>query len=258
VSCWPISITYSSFINPLHNFDSTRIFSQMERSSSSHSQQISHVRDEARHPLAKACDQCHRCKIACDGGRPTCERCATNGSACTYSTGKPMGKPKGSKNRSKLDAQKAPTNEVGTERAPSTQPPIQDGYGKRKTDTAGSPGTQQLVGHDSLKRKDTNFLQSHKRQRSSICLPSPTSPNDRVSGFIRGPEASSSGPSISSVHASDQVEPEVDSAPTPEFLALQISQLHPSGVDSAEHDAPFDPEIEFGNDWLSDMVSGVE
>jgi hypothetical protein len=28
-----------------------------------------------------------------------CERCRSNGSACTYSTGKPLGKPKGSKNK---------------------------------------------------------------------------------------------------------------------------------------------------------------
>lgn len=116
----------------------------MEGSSSSNFEQTPHIREEARHPLAKACDQCHRCKIACDGGRPTCERCATNGSACTYSIGKPIGKPKGSKNRGKLDAQKPPVNEVGTAQA-LTQPPTHDGFGKRKTDTVVSPGTQKLV-----------------------------------------------------------------------------------------------------------------
>ncbi|EEA21611.1 hypothetical protein PMAA_054120 [Talaromyces marneffei ATCC 18224] len=83
----------------------------MEKSRSlSHS--IPHVLDEARHPLAKACDQCHRCKVACDGGRPTCQRCAMNESACTYSTGKPIGKPKGSKNRNKLEAQKPGSNQA--------------------------------------------------------------------------------------------------------------------------------------------------
>jgi Fungal Zn(2)-Cys(6) binuclear cluster domain len=42
---------------------------------------------------ATACDQCHRCKVRCCSGRPSCERCQKNGSTCTYSLGKPLGKP---------------------------------------------------------------------------------------------------------------------------------------------------------------------
>jgi hypothetical protein len=108
----------------------------------SRSQSVSHVRDEARHPLAKACDQCHRCKVACDGGRPTCQRCAINESACTYSTGKPIGKPKGSKNRNKMEAQKAGSNQAdGTL---SKQPPTNRSPIKRRTTAGESPGTHQL------------------------------------------------------------------------------------------------------------------
>jgi len=40
-----------------------------------------------------ACDQCYRCKVRCSGSRETCDRCLQNGSICTYSLGKPLGKP---------------------------------------------------------------------------------------------------------------------------------------------------------------------
>lgn len=114
----------------------------MERPASSRSHSTAHIRDETRHPLAKACDQCHRCKVACDGERPTCGRCSTNSSACTYSTGKPIGKPKGSKNRSKLKAQRAVTDRVDSEPAP--QPPANTSSSKRKTTAGASPGARQL------------------------------------------------------------------------------------------------------------------
>ncbi|KAF2164044.1 hypothetical protein M409DRAFT_57136 [Zasmidium cellare ATCC 36951] len=42
-----------------------------------------------------SCDQCHRKRLQCAGGRPTCVHCANTGQVCTYSTGKPVGKPKG-------------------------------------------------------------------------------------------------------------------------------------------------------------------
>ncbi|KAJ2906251.1 hypothetical protein MKZ38_002330 [Zalerion maritima] len=52
--------------------------------------------------LAKiACDQCHRCKLRCTRELPQCERCRKTDSPCTFSTGKPLGKPKGSKNKVK-------------------------------------------------------------------------------------------------------------------------------------------------------------
>ncbi|KXT05034.1 hypothetical protein AC578_10283 [Pseudocercospora eumusae] len=46
-----------------------------------------------------ACDQCFRRKHPCLGGRPSCEQCLKTGLTCTYSTGKPVGKPKGHKKR---------------------------------------------------------------------------------------------------------------------------------------------------------------
>ena len=49
-----------------------------------------------------ACDQCHRCKLRCTRELPHCQRCHKIGSACTFSTGKPIGKPRGSKNRNSI------------------------------------------------------------------------------------------------------------------------------------------------------------
>ncbi|KIM96670.1 hypothetical protein OIDMADRAFT_182893 [Oidiodendron maius Zn] len=46
-----------------------------------------------------ACDQCHRCKLRCTRELPRCERCSHLGSPCTFSTGKPIGKPRGRKNK---------------------------------------------------------------------------------------------------------------------------------------------------------------
>jgi hypothetical protein len=43
--------------------------------------------------LVTACDQCYRCKVRCSGTREACDRCLQNGSTCTYSLGKPLGKP---------------------------------------------------------------------------------------------------------------------------------------------------------------------
>lgn len=43
--------------------------------------------------LVTACDQCYRCKVRCSGTREACDRCLQNGSICTYSLGKPLGKP---------------------------------------------------------------------------------------------------------------------------------------------------------------------
>ncbi|KAH7139075.1 hypothetical protein B0J11DRAFT_575009 [Dendryphion nanum] len=212
----------------------------MESSTHSRSHSTSYIRDEAPHPLAKACDQCHRCKVACDGGRPTCDRCGKNGSACTYSTGKPIGKPKGSKNRSKLETQRTATNKIDP--APSMQLVASDSSGKRKTNAGASPGAHQVV--------------NHKRQRSSVCLPSPTSPNERVLGYVGEPELSS-GTSISSVHAEQLAlqsghAASAYSVPTPEFLKLQLSPVHPTGH---ELDASFDHDIDFTHDWMSSMVN---
>ena len=75
-------------------------------------------------------------------------------------------------------------------------------------------------------------------------------------GFVEEPELSS-GASISSVHASEQLELRAGhtvtaySAPTPEFLKLQLSPLHPPGN---ELDASFDHDIDFTHDWRSDTV----
>lgn len=40
-----------------------------------------------------ACDQCYRCKVRCSGTQESCDRCLQNSSICTYSLGKPLGKP---------------------------------------------------------------------------------------------------------------------------------------------------------------------
>ena len=42
-------------------------------------------------------DQCHRCKVRCSGQTTPCERCSRSQNPCTYSLGKPVGKPKGHK-----------------------------------------------------------------------------------------------------------------------------------------------------------------
>ena len=51
-----------------------------------------------------ACDQCHRCKLRCTRELPCCERCSHLGSPCTFSTGKPIGKPRGRKNKNSRTA----------------------------------------------------------------------------------------------------------------------------------------------------------
>jgi hypothetical protein len=48
---------------------------------------------------AQACDQCYRCKLRCSRTQPACHRCQGNGSACTWSMGKWLGKPKGTKRK---------------------------------------------------------------------------------------------------------------------------------------------------------------
>lgn len=42
-----------------------------------------------------SCDQCHRRRLHCIGEKPRCRNCGVKGQTCTYSTGKPVGKPKG-------------------------------------------------------------------------------------------------------------------------------------------------------------------
>lgn len=42
-----------------------------------------------------SCDQCHRRRLHCAGEKPSCYHCKRTGQTCTYSTGKPVGKPKG-------------------------------------------------------------------------------------------------------------------------------------------------------------------
>ncbi|KAH8703046.1 hypothetical protein BGW36DRAFT_82182 [Talaromyces proteolyticus] len=215
----------------------------MERPAS-RSHRASHVRDDARHPLAKACDQCHRCKVACNGERPTCNRCVMNESPCTYSTGKPIGKPKGSKNRNKLEAQRPVTNNISN--APSTQTPTNSSSSKRKTTAGASPGAYQLG--------------NHKRQRSSISLPTPTSPDGVMLGLSREPELSS-GASISSVRPIEQLEAQdgytaaAYSAPTPEFLKLHLSSLHPPEL---ELDLSFDRDLDSSQDWSANMANNTQ
>ncbi|CZT03575.1 uncharacterized protein RAG0_10296 [Rhynchosporium agropyri] len=43
--------------------------------------------------LVTACDQCYRCKVRCSGQRDACDRCVRNKNTCTYSLGRPLGKP---------------------------------------------------------------------------------------------------------------------------------------------------------------------
>ena len=138
----------------------------MEEPASSRSHGTSYVRNEGRHPLAKACDQCHRCKVACNGGRPACDRCEKNDSTCTYSTGKPVGKPKGSKNRSKPEAQRAHVNKANP--APSRQLSGSEGSGKRRMNVGTSPGAHQLdVGKPILAHKFKNILMVYRITKDS-------------------------------------------------------------------------------------------
>jgi hypothetical protein len=71
----------------------------------------------------------------------------------------------------------------------------------------------------------------------------------------------SSGASISSVHPVEQPELQAGhtttayQAPTPEFLKLQLSPLHPPGD---ELDLSFDHDFDFTQDWNSNMVSGAQ
>ncbi|KAF2434840.1 hypothetical protein EJ08DRAFT_434115 [Tothia fuscella] len=58
--------------------------------------------------------------IRCSGERPSCERCRLAGSACTYSTGKPLGKPKGSKN--KVQRNKTSPDLESRQTVPESQP----------------------------------------------------------------------------------------------------------------------------------------
>ena len=116
----------------------------------------------ARHPLAKACDQCHRCKIACDGRRPACDRCAKNSSTCTYSTGKPIGKPKGSKNRGNSEAQRPIGNKD------SAQSKGDEYSGKRKDYTEASRGVDELVVRTAILPYDCKMiLTTHRTTNGS-------------------------------------------------------------------------------------------
>lgn len=47
----------------------------------------------------QACDQCYRCKLRCSRTQPACHRCQGIGSACTWSMGKWLGKPKSTKRK---------------------------------------------------------------------------------------------------------------------------------------------------------------
>uniref|UniRef100_A0A093VA33 Uncharacterized protein n=1 Tax=Talaromyces marneffei PM1 TaxID=1077442 RepID=A0A093VA33_TALMA len=160
-----------------------------------------------------------------------------NESACTYSTGKPIGKPKGSKNRNKLEAQKP-----GSNQADSTlvrQPPTNRSPLKRRTAAGASPGTHQLG--------------NHKRQRSSISQPSSIHPNSEVTDF-GGEQELSSGTLISSAHPLEQLETQaghtvpVYSVATPEFLKFHLSSVNHAGD---EFNLTFENDIE---DWNNTMV----
>lgn len=54
-----------------------------------------------------ACDQCHRRKERCTGHIP-CDRCTSSSSTCTYSLGRPLGKPKGRRNTTTSGIQSSP------------------------------------------------------------------------------------------------------------------------------------------------------
>lgn len=78
-------------------------------------------------------------------------------------------------------------------------------------------------------------------------------------GFA-GEPGLSSGPTFSSVHPSEQLDFQAGhtateySAPTPEFLKLQLSPLHPP---ENELDASFDHGIDLTHDWMSNMVNSA-
>lgn len=52
-----------------------------------------------------ACDQCHRAKIKCSGGKP-CTGCVNSGSWCVYRESNRAGRPKGTKNKRTLELTK--------------------------------------------------------------------------------------------------------------------------------------------------------
>ncbi|RDW63622.1 hypothetical protein BP6252_11167 [Coleophoma cylindrospora] len=75
-----------------------------------------------------ACDQCYRRKERCSGSIP-CDRCNSSNSTCTYSLGRPLGKPKGRRNNTKLRMQTTQsqacslaTQNTIAEKIPSTLP----------------------------------------------------------------------------------------------------------------------------------------
>ncbi|KAI1868695.1 uncharacterized protein JN550_006270 [Neoarthrinium moseri] len=55
-----------------------------------------------------ACDQCHRRKLGCSRGKPSCERCRQSGRQCTYSLIRPAGRPRRSGSDGRRDFRPAP------------------------------------------------------------------------------------------------------------------------------------------------------
>ncbi|KAK0707077.1 hypothetical protein B0T26DRAFT_609555, partial [Lasiosphaeria miniovina] len=51
--------------------------------------------------VRSACNACHQFKIRCSGGEP-CQPCRDSMFLCTYSPGRRLGRPKGSKNKRTL------------------------------------------------------------------------------------------------------------------------------------------------------------
>jgi len=81
------------FISP--GFPQLIVMRELQSSSTAHqllndeNQRVTRTFDTVR-----ACDQCYRCKVRCSGaGQNDCERCLQNSNICTYSLGRPVGKP---------------------------------------------------------------------------------------------------------------------------------------------------------------------
>ncbi|TID16020.1 Copper amine oxidase 1 [Venturia nashicola] len=185
-----------------------------------------HGRKESSGHTCSACDQCYRCKVKCTGERPACERCQSSNSACTYSTGKPLGKPKGSKNKVQRTKMTLDAERQGPVVAPAVAPQL--------TSPPSAPSRKRPSdGDNSPQRKRVLGVGSHAGNSTAIA--SFTSPK------FNTPEMTSSAISITRLHYDRNHNLSVEPVPYYSDLAGQDDSL--SHV--LEHSTPTDMENMF-------------
>lgn len=94
-----------------------------------------------------ACDQCYRCKVRCSGTQDKCDRCVQNSSICTYSLGRPLGKPPKSGTRAKALSSTRPRSSVDD--GPGGNPELPE-----------SPKSSPETGRRKRQRRDTPPVRS--------------------------------------------------------------------------------------------------